>query len=146
VLVRHAEKTSSAPDAELSPEGIARAQRIATMLARSDATRLVATDVKRTQQTLAPLAQQLGRAIEVRPARDVDGLVEELRGSPDGAVVVVAHHSNGLPHIVRGLGATMPGLAPEAAAIDDSDYGRVLVLSLGCDRSRASVVQLSSDQ
>lgn len=145
MLVRHAEKTSNAPDAELSPEGIARAKRIATMLARSNVTRLVATDVKRTQQTLAPLAEQLGRPVEVRPARDVDALVEELRASPDGAVVAVAHHSNGLPRIVRGLGASVPGIAPDAEAIDDSDYGRVLVVSLGCDRSRASLVQLSSD-
>lgn len=97
-----------------------------------------------SQQTLAPLAERLGRTPEVRPALARDALARELRETPNGGVVVVAHHSNGIPRIVRASGTELPGLAKDADALPESDFGRVVVLSLGCDRSRATVVELSS--
>ncbi|MBX3188910.1 MAG: histidine phosphatase family protein [Labilithrix sp.] len=144
ILVRHAEKVSNDPDAELSPEGALRARRLAVMLGNAGVTQLVATDVKRTQQTLAPLAERLGRTTEIRPAREVEALARELRASPDGSVVVVAHHSNGIPRLMRALGVEPPGIAATDDALPENDYGRVVVLSLGCDRARASFVQLDS--
>lgn len=145
ILVRHAEKISGAPDAELSPQGVERAQRLAILLGKAGVTRLVATDVKRTQQTLAPLAERLGLSIDVRPAREVDALARELLASPDGAVVVVAHHSNGVPRLARGLGTSVPGLSASDDARPEDEFGRVIVVSLGCDRSRATAVRLDSD-
>src|SRR5262245_32098923 len=74
VLVRHAEKAGPAPDTEISPRGAERARRVAAMLGSSGVTRLVATEMKRTQQTLAPLAARLGQKTEIFPAREVDAL------------------------------------------------------------------------
>ena len=144
VLVRHGEKASNDPDTELSAAGLERAKRIATMLGTAGVTRLVATDVRRTQQTLAPLSEKIGKPVEVRPARDVDGLLRELRASPPGAVVVVAHHSNGIPRIARAFGVEPRGIL-HSDTLPENEFSRVLVLSLDCDHERAAGIELSSD-
>jgi phosphohistidine phosphatase SixA len=145
ILVRHAEKAvADGPDPDLSPKGRERAQRLSILLGKTAITRLVASDTRRTQQTLAPLAERTGKAIDVRPAAQANDLVRELRDAPAGTTTLVATHSNVLPRIVRELGGgplrdlTMDGM------LDDDDYARVIVMSVGCSAS-ASVVELSSD-
>lgn len=145
VLVRHAEKASNDADAELSPAGVERAKRIAIALGSAGVTRLVATDVRRTQQTLAPLAEKLGKPIDVRPAKDVDGLARELAASPSGSIVVVAHHSNGIPRLTRAFGVEPRGLSPSDDALGEKELGRMIVLTLDCDRKHATAIELSSD-
>lgn len=146
ILVRHAEKASSdTKDPDLSDAGRERARRLASLLARSGVTRLVATDLKRTQQTLAPLAEAIGKPVEVRAAKETDALARELRATPAGAVVVVAHHSNGIPAIAKAMGVVPRGLAPTEEMLPETEFGRVMVLGLGCDRDHASVVELSTD-
>lgn len=145
VLVRHAEKASSDPDTEISAAGRERAKRIATVLGNAGVTRLVATDVRRTQQTLAPLSEKIGKPVEVRAARDTDALIRELAASPAGSVVVVAHHSNGIPRITRAFGVEPRGLSAADDALPESDFSRVVVLTLDCDRKHATGLELSSD-
>ena len=145
ILVRHAEKVSDDKDPDLSDAGRARASRLAVLLGRSGVTRLVATDLKRTQQTLAPLAEAVGKPIDVRAAKETDALAKELRETPPGAVVVVAHHSNGIPRIARSMGVVPRGLGATDDALPETEFGRIMVMSLGCDRTHASVVELSSD-
>ena len=67
-----------------------RATRLATMLGTTHVTRLVASDVKRTQQTLQPLAEKLHEPIDVRPANRSADLIRELRDAPPGSTTVVA--------------------------------------------------------
>jgi broad specificity phosphatase PhoE len=145
VLVRHAEKEfKESPDPELSLRGRVRAVHIGLLLARSNATRLISTEFKRTHQTLEPLAERLGKPIEVRPVAKTDDLVRELRDAPPGSTTVVATHANVLPAMVRDLGGvTLSGLAKDGT-LEDNDYSRVVVLSIGCN-TRASVVELSSE-
>ena len=145
ILVRHAEKeTQGSPDPDLSPRGRIRAQRLAVVLGRTAVTRLVATEFKRTQETLEPLAERLGKPIEVRAAAKTDDLVRELEAAPAGSTTVVATHANVLPTIVRELGGvSLPGLAKDGT-LEDDDYSRIVVLSIGCD-TKASLVELSSD-
>ena len=145
VLVRHAEKEfKESPDPELSPKGRVRAVRLGFLLARSNATRLVSTEFKRTHQTLEPLAERLGKPIEVRAAAKTDDLIRELRDAPPGSTTVVATHANVLPMMVRELGGvTLSGLAKDGT-LDDDDYSRVVVLSIGCN-TRASIVELTSE-
>jgi phosphohistidine phosphatase SixA len=145
VLVRHAEKElDDSPDPEISPKGRERALRLALLLSRSGATRLVATEFKRTQQTLEPLAERLGKPVEVRPAARTNDLVRELRDAPPGSTTVLATHANVLPAIVRELGGvSLRGLAKDGT-LEDDDYSRVAVLSIGCN-TQASIVELSSD-
>ncbi|MDB5216473.1 MAG: Phosphoglycerate mutase [Myxococcaceae bacterium] len=147
VLVRHAEKAvadAPDPDPDLSAKGHERAVRLARLLGKTAITRLVASDTKRTQQTLAPLAERTGKAIDVRPAAQANDLVRELRNAPPGSTTVVATHSNVLPMIVRDLGGGQLRDLTTDGMLPDDDYARVLVLSVGCSTS-ASVVELSSD-
>jgi hypothetical protein len=115
------------------------------LFGRSGVTRLIATDYKRTQQTLQPLGELLHLPVEPHSAKDVDGLVHELADSPDGAFIVVANHSNGVPEIAKGLGAWPRGLDPKVDALPDNEFNRVMVLSLGCDRAHATAIELTSD-
>ena len=145
ILVRHAEKApSETKDPDLAPEGRARALRLATLLGKTAPARLVATEYKRTQQTLAPLAERLQVALEIRGAAQAKDLLRELRDAPPGSTTVVATHANVLPLMVRELGgAPLRDLDPEGM-LAENDYGRVVVLSVGCSAT-ASVVELSSD-
>jgi len=143
ILMRHAEKASEDPDAELSDQGRERARRIANLLANTGATRLFATEVKRTQQTLAPLAERTQQKVLVRPARELATLGGELAAMPPGTVAVVAHHSNGVPGVAKALGVSISGVSDGALA--HGAFGRVFVIAPSCGTRPASYVELSSD-
>jgi phosphohistidine phosphatase SixA len=147
VILRHAEKASADKDPSLSDRGRARARAVATMFAHAGVTRLVASSFKRTQETLAPLAEQLSLPVEVRPADKVAELAAELRSSPDGAVVVVASHSNVVPRLTRELGGGVKLRGVEGDALSDDDYARVYVITASCLDGREAapyVMELSS--
>ncbi|HVH40785.1 MAG TPA: phosphoglycerate mutase family protein [Labilithrix sp.] len=144
VVVRHAEKASTDKDTSLSERGQARAKVLASMLASAGVTRLVATQYKRTQETLAPLAERTSLTVDVRPAEKTAELVGELRAAPDGAVVVIATHSNILPLIVKELGGTqLRGV--EGDTLPEDDYSRVVVITHACGASLPFVMELGSD-
>jgi broad specificity phosphatase PhoE len=147
IVFRHAEKATeiSADDPPLTAQGKERARRLATMLGHAGVTRLVASSYRRTQETLAPLAEESGRSVEIRPMIDhVAELVADLRASPDGSVVAVASHSNVLPRVVRELGGLTALRGVTGDSLPDPDYGRVYVITLPCGTA-ASVLELSSD-
>ena len=59
---------------------------------------------------------------------------------------MVATHSIVVPRLIRELGAgSLAGVDAEGN-LTETDYARVLVLSVGCSREQATLVQLSSDQ
>src|SRR5882724_305486 len=62
IVVRHAEKNiePSNPDPDLSPAGQARAQELSRMFGDAGVNAIYATQYKRTQQTVKPLADKLG--------------------------------------------------------------------------------------
>jgi len=134
VLVRHAEKSTQgdARDPELSPAGVERAEALARALAHAGATRLVASEYKRTQATLAPLAKQLGLVLETRPAADMAALAKELLEAAPGSVTVVAGHSNTLPELAQKLGVALPDTTatPKGPQLGDAEYDRLFVLTL----------------
>ena len=130
ILMRHAEKASEDADTELSDKGRERARRIANLLANTGATRLFATEVKRTQQTLAPLAERTQQKVLVRPAREIATLGGELAAMPPGTVAVVAHHSNGVPGLAKALGVSISGVSDGAMAHEA--FGRVFVIAPSC--------------
>lgn len=132
VLVRHAEKdaTRDPSDPGLTPAGEERARGLARLLEHSGVTRLLASEYRRTQATLAPLAAATRLAVETHPARDVDGLVAELLQAPAGSLTVVAGHSNTLPALAAMLGVPLAGLDP-SGDLADSEYDRLFVLTIG---------------
>ena len=125
-LVRHAEKAQDGTkDPPLTGDGRARAVCLARVLGDAGVSHVFSTDLKRTAQTVQPLADRLGLRVEQLPASDTDVVVSSLRDLPPGSVAVVAGHSNTLPVIVDGLGGTMSGLDSNGY-IEHDTYDRMI--------------------
>jgi len=139
VITRHAEKQDATSDPSLSAAGRARADRLAALFAERSPTRLVATEYKRTQETLAPLAKRTGLTVDVRDAADVKPLAKELAATADGSFVIVAGHSNTVPDLVTTLGGG------KAFTIAEDEYSRVFILAYRCDDAKPTLTELSSD-
>ena len=116
ILVRHAEKaTGGGKDPDLSEAGRARAERLARMAHEADVAAVFATQFKRTQQTVAPVAEARGLSVVPVDAGDAAGLVRRILADHAGKVVLVAAHSNSVPAIIAALGGpTMAELADDA--------------------------------
>ena len=122
-LVRHAEKTSAAGDAPLSPEGEKRADCLAGMLKDAGIKQIYVTDVLRTQQTAAPLAKALKIKPTILPAKDSNGLIKNLAYSGGGNVLVVGH-SDTVPFVIARLqGGTV-------APIGENEFDRMFVMTI----------------
>jgi broad specificity phosphatase PhoE len=123
VIVRHAEKADSSKDPDLSAAGLKRADELARMLKDSGITAVFTTELKRTQETAAPLARALGIAPTIVPAGDSAALVAKLRELKGNALVV--GHGDTIPDIVKALGIDTP------INIPDNDYTQLFVVTLG---------------
>lgn len=78
-LVRHADKISDAPDAVLSDAGHRRAACLAKTLADTDIQQIYTSDLQRTQQTAAPLAQQRQLKPVTIPLSKPDDLIAAIK-------------------------------------------------------------------
>jgi broad specificity phosphatase PhoE len=110
-VVRHAERADggagqmqSQTDPPLSKAGEARAAKLAAMLADAGLTAIYATEFRRTQDTVKPLAAKLGLTVLSNPAREGDALVAKLKKDHAADVVLVAGHSNTIPALIKAFG------------------------------------------
>ncbi len=134
-FVRHAEKSKNDPrDPDLNEAGHARAAQLQYHLAEAGITKIYSTEYKRTQQTVAPLAEALG--IEVLTyATDLTAITEALRSSTDGNILVVGH-SNTTPKLISKL------LGEETyEKLDESIYNKLFVLIKSGDQFSATTLQ-----
>ena len=123
-LVRHAEKVSAAADAPLSAAGEQRAECLAKMLKDAGIKQIYVTDVKRTQQTAAPLAKLLNITPTVTPAKDTATLLRNLFYGGTGNALVVGH-SDTVPYLLGRL------KAGTISPIADNDYDGMFITTLG---------------
>lgn len=136
VIVRHGEKVAPTGDPELSAAGQARAQALAQALSGAKVTMVLATPLKRTQQTAAPTAKAAGWTVaaigfeggDVAHARR---LADAARKAGPGATVLIVGHSNTVAEIARALGDPAP-VAPT-----DCEYDKMTILDLGGPVTRA---------
>lgn len=124
-LVRHAEKIDASPDPELSDAGKARALELAALLRDTGIDRILSSDYRRTRDTAAPIAVELGLEVELYEPDELGVLAEQIRASTGRALVV--GHSNTTPQLVQLLGGE-PG-----SEIDESEYDRLYVVTIGPD-------------
>lgn len=122
VIVRHAEKIDNSKDPDLSAAGRARAERLAQILKDANITVIFATELKRTQETAAPLSKSIAVAPTIVPAKDYATLVSKLH-QVEGNVLVVGH-GNTIPDLLKTLGIETP------VQIADDDYTDLLVVIL----------------
>lgn len=127
-FVRHADKVSEDTDAPLSAAGEKRAECLANTLADARIEQIFTSDLQRTQQTAAPLAEKLHLKPVAVPLSKPDDLVEAIRSSKAANVLVVWHDAT-LPKIMRALGA------PEIAPIAHAEYDRFFILTLAGDKA-----------
>ncbi|HEY8225024.1 MAG TPA: histidine phosphatase family protein [Pyrinomonadaceae bacterium] len=126
IVVRHAEKNiqSDNPDPDLSPAGQVRAQEIAREFAESGIQAIYATQYRRTQQTVAPLANRLGLPITSIDAKQSEELTRRILSSNRGQTVFVAGHNNTVPEIVNLLSGEKFPLIPE------SEYDNMFIVTI----------------
>ena len=125
-LVRHADKVSDETDAPLSDAGHRRAECLANTLADAHIEQIFTSDLQRTQQTAARLAEKLHLKPVAIPLSKVDDLIEAIRSEKAANVLVVWHDAT-LPKILRALGA------PEITPIAHTEYDRFFILTLEGD-------------
>lgn len=133
IFVRHGEKAADDPrDPSLSPAGEARAKALAELLGHAGVTHLFASEYRRTQATLRPLADAAGLQITVLPAAAPQELVAALRALPAGAIAVVAGHSNTVPGLIDALGDQVQGTVDAGGqpSLPDDAYDRLFVVTL----------------
>ncbi len=126
IIVRHAEKNIEPdnPDPDLSPAGQARAQEIARMLADSGVQAIYATQYKRTQQTVGPLASRLSLPITSVDAKQSAELTRRILSDNRGQTVFIAGHNNTVPEIVNMLsGENYP-------QIPESEYDNMFIVTI----------------
>jgi broad specificity phosphatase PhoE len=122
-LVRHADKVSEETDALLSDAGHRRAECLATTLADAHIDKIYVSDLQRTQQTAAPLANKLHLKPVAMPLSKPADLIAALR-SERAANVLVVWHGMTLPGVLRALGG------PEVPPITESEYDRFYILTM----------------
>jgi phosphohistidine phosphatase SixA len=125
-LVRHADKVSEETDSPLSDAGRARAKCLAKTLEDAQIQQIFTSDLQRTQQTAAPLAEKMHLKPVAIPIARPDDLVDAIRSSKAKSVLVVWHDAT-LPKILSALGA------PEIIPIAHTEYDRFFVLTLAGD-------------
>lgn len=131
-LIRHADKVSDAPDAVLSEAGHRRAACLAQMLSDSKIDQIFTSDLQRTQQTAAPLAQQRHIKPQIFPLAKPDDLIEAIKSS-SAAHLLVVWHGTTLPHVIQALGG------PQIPPIAEPDYDRFYILTLGTDKEHPAL-------
>ncbi|MCC7200919.1 MAG: histidine phosphatase family protein [Gammaproteobacteria bacterium] len=139
IVTRHAEKlVDGSKDPPLSPEGQARAGRLATQLGAAGIDAIFVTEFRRTRETGEPLARKLGLQVQVVKAGGDDELARRILREHRGGHVLVIGHSNTVPALVSRLGGVEPPV------LDDTSYGDVFVVTLP-RFSEATVTRLKLD-
>jgi phosphohistidine phosphatase SixA len=109
VLLRHAERQSIFDgDSPLAEAGRRRAEGLVPVLAGYHPAALYTSDLKRTQQTMAPTAIKLGLVPFVRPKAGSETLAAEILRDLRGRTVVVCWHHDLMKKVVRALGVKGP--------------------------------------
>src|SRR2546421_6414923 len=126
ILVRHAEKIidPNNPDVDLSSAGQARAQELARMFGDAGISAIYATQFKRTQETVKPLADKLGVAVNVVNSKNTADLLAQIRAQHSGQTVFIAGHNNTVPEIIFALGG------PRYPIIPESEYDNLFVVTV----------------
>lgn len=120
LLVRHAER-SNAPGADppLSSAGEARARELLHVVRGANVKKIYASEYLRAKQTVQPLAEALGLTVDSSfKGPDLSPLVKDLLANHRGETILIAHHSNTVPELIRLLGGGEIPAMNDAAEFD----------------------------
>ena len=129
IVVRHAEKAEDGTrDPALSEAGHLRAVRLAQRFADRPLAAIYTTDLRRTRQTVAPVAS--AQRLEMRtydPREPAASFVARLLSAHPQGTVLVAGHSNTVPAIVGAL------CACDADDMPETEFDRISTVQIGPD-------------
>lgn len=122
-LIRHAEKANALHDTELSEAGKERAQKWSAYFSNKGIASIYATPYKRTNATVAQLAEKLHLEINsYNPAQlDLKTISEVYKGK----AVLIVGHSNTLPNHVNKLLN-----AEKYREIDEVEFGTLYTITI----------------
>jgi broad specificity phosphatase PhoE len=123
ILVRHAEKVETDdPDPDLSDAGKQRAERLMQRIKKYRPGAVFSTDLKRTRETAAPIAEKRRKQIEIYDPKKPQELIDKVMSSRTKRYVIVGHSN------------TIPGLAnlflkkELFKSLDESEYGTIWLI------------------
>ncbi len=130
-VMRHAEKLTSNPDDKdppLAQAGEARALELAQHFGNApkgqslDA--IIVTELRRTQDTVRPLANRLGVPVIVVPSDDPQGAARRALHDYRGGRVLIVGHSDTVPVIVKALSGI------DVGPMSESEYGIIYMVAV----------------
>lgn len=124
IFVRHAEKAGSERDSPLTAEGMARAERLADLLADMPLQTVYSTDFARTIATARPSASRRGLEVELYESNNIDSMGTALLRHHKKGAVLVSGHSNTTPALVNHLIGEQ-----RYRKIDESDYTQLFIVT-----------------
>jgi phosphohistidine phosphatase SixA len=134
VVVVHPVEQGPGDDPPLSAEGEQRAQRLAAMFGSQaqigQLNALYVSDARRSQQTVAPLAELLGKQPVVVPRDDPEGTAARVMEEHQGDTVLVVGTSAMTPDLVRHLSGVeiQPGQDDVGYVVSIPSIGRANLL------------------
>ena len=131
LIVRHAERAPGSGDVPISDAGHARALALAELGKVAGVSAIITTQLQRTRQTAAPLAEALGiTPVVVNTQSDVAkhaGDVANAVRQQAGGTVLVVGHSNTVPAIVAALGG------PKFPDLCEPEYDALITMILDAE-------------
>jgi broad specificity phosphatase PhoE len=130
IFVRHAEKAAQpADDPGLSPAGQRRVAELTRQLKDADVIAgidaVYSTPYRRTEETARPIAEALGLLINSYDAGDTEAIMEYIVREHKGKIILVVGHSNTLPVLMAGMGASK-----RVPPIAENEYDNIYLVSI----------------
>jgi broad specificity phosphatase PhoE len=138
ILIRHADRTSSATDQDPGPplntKGKARAQELIHVLGTSGIEAIYHSHFTRAKQTAAPLAVHLS-GITKKQLDDAPAIQNDILANHAGKAVLVIGHSDTVPALITLLAGG------EMSAINDDEFDNLFIVTV-LGPGKASVTHL----
>ena len=121
-IVRHAERLDQSPDPPLSPDGVARANRLREMLRSAGITHVFTSALRRTIDTAKPTADALRLVAKPLQVATGPAVAQQLAALAPHDRALVVGHSNTVPELLRALEVATP------ITIEDSEYDNLFIV------------------
>ncbi len=116
-VMRHLNTPKGVTNPDLTAEGQATAEALASWLSRDPPRVIFVSNTKRSMQTAAPTAKRFGVTPTVYDPSETAALLKSVLA--ESGTVLVVGHSNTVPDIIAGLGGERP------AAMVHEDFGDI---------------------
>jgi len=130
IFVRHAEQTNhEETDPSLNDAGKQRVAELTRQLVDADVVAGIdaiwSTDLKRSVETVQPLADRLDLLINLYPVTDTEVVLETILKKDKGKIILVVGHSNTVPAMIANLGASK-----NVPPIAQNEFDNIYIISI----------------